>query len=142
VLLGGSATWQPSRLVATLVNQAAKKEIPAASSVAGALATALSCEQIGRTLADGAIDIPFLNCDAACMSSRCEEALDTMWARARNAAVGKAAVHFAASGSATIDDTAHPVGFTGSWLGDVSLGADAIRVSGTANGESPDAEPR
>lgn len=142
VLFGGSATWQPSRLIGTVVNQAAKKEIASATSVSDALAKSLSCEQIGRTLADAAIDLPFLNCDAACMSSRCEEALDTMWGRARNAAVGKAAVHFAASGNATVDDTAHPVGFTGSWLGDVSLGADAIRVGGTAKGESPDAEPR
>jgi hypothetical protein len=142
VLFGATATWQPSRLAATLANAAAKKEFPQATSVPNALAAALSCKQLGQNLAGDALDIPILNCNAACLASRCEEALETMWARARNASLGRVPLHIAASGSATIDESAHPVGFVGSWVGDVSLGADAIRVSGAATGMSPGAEPR
>jgi hypothetical protein len=142
VLFGATATWQPSRLGATLAYAAAKKEFPAATSVPNALAEALSCKQMGQALAADVSDALALNCDAACLASRCEEALEAMWARARNASTGRAALHIAATGSAKVDDDAHPVGFAGSWVGDVSLGASAIRVGGAARGVSPGAEPR
>lgn len=142
VLFGGAATWQPSRLAATLASAAAADEFPSATSASNALSLALSCEQIGKTLAGDAAAIPALNCDAACLSSRCEDALDVMWTRAKNAVTGKAALHIAASGHAAIDESAHPVGFVGTWVGDVSLGAAAIRVSGPAKSATPGAEPR
>ena len=142
VLFGATAAWQPSYLAATLAEAVATKEVTSASSVPEALAKTISCTNIGAALARDASDVPFLSCDSSCITERCQDALTAMWKLARGAATGRAAVHVTASGGATIDDTAHPVGFTGSWVGDASLGAGATGLTGSAKGAAAAAEPR
>ncbi|HEX4339628.1 MAG TPA: hypothetical protein VH062_27160 [Polyangiaceae bacterium] len=137
VLFGASAVWQPSHVAGALAALAAAREVRASTGVVDALSKTLSCADIGSALARDAADVPFLSCDAACLASRCETALTAMWKKALATAATRVALHVAASGSASIDDSAHPVGFSGSWVGDVSLGGVATQVTGSANGQSP-----
>jgi hypothetical protein len=143
VLFGGSASWQPSRLAAVVAQGAATREVDSAGSVPEALATVISCADIASALAHEAAEVPFLSCDADCLSSRCESALASMWNKARNAVLGRATVHVAASGTATVvDDTAHPTGFSGSWVGDGDFGSGTTTLRGSANGADSSGEPR
>ncbi|HEX3593822.1 MAG TPA: hypothetical protein VHU80_01935 [Polyangiaceae bacterium] len=142
VLFGATASWQPSYLAAALAANAAAKEVTAATSVSDALSKTLTCKDIGTELGRDAADVPFLSCDTSCLASRCESALGAMWKKAQAAAIGHAAVHIAASGSASIDDSAHPVGFMGTWVGDASLGGAATHLTGSANGGPAAAKPR
>jgi hypothetical protein len=142
VLFGGTAFWQPSHLAAALAETAATKEITGVTSVPTALGKVISCKDIGTALARDAGDVPFLSCDASCLSSRCETALGAMWQKAEAAVAARAAVHIAASGSATVDDTAHPLDFSGTWVGDASLGTGATHLTGGAKGETPSTTAR
>jgi hypothetical protein len=139
LLFGATGWWQPSKLAATLAESAAKKEVSSATSVSSALSRLLSCKDVGVSLADNDVQV---SCDADCMTSRCEDALDAMWNRAAGTALTRALVHVTASGSANIDDNARPVGFSGSWVGDASLGGVATRVSGAASSSTKPAGTR
>jgi hypothetical protein len=142
VLFGATASWQPSRLAAAVALAAAVKEVKAASTVPDALASVVSCDDIGDALAHDAAEVPLLSCDSDCLSTRCRSALTSMWKKARDAVVTRAAVHIAASGTASIDDTAHPTGFTGSWVGDGSFGSGTTSLGGSANGASASQTPQ
>jgi hypothetical protein len=65
-----------------------------------------------------------------------------MWKKARDAVLARATVHIAASGTATVDDTAHPTGFSGTWVGDGAFGAGTTTLGGSANGSASSDPPR
>lgn len=142
VLFGGSGSWQPSRLAAALAQATATKEVPSASSVPDALASVLSCDDVAAAIAQDAAEALILACDASCLSSRCESALTSMWTKARNAVVTRGAVHIAVSGTASIDDTAHPTGVSGSWVGDGSFGSGSTGLTGSAGGATAAPAPQ
>ncbi len=142
VLFGGSGSWQPSRLAAAIAQATATKEVPSASSVPAALANVLSCDDVAAAIAQDAAEVLILACDAACLSSRCESALTSMWAKARDAVVTRGAVHIAVSGAASIDDTAHPNGVSGSWVGDASFGSGSTGLTGSVGGATAAPAPQ
>jgi hypothetical protein len=142
VLFGATASWEPSRLAAVVAQAAATQEVDSASDVADALASVISCDGIAAALAHDAAEVPFLSCDADCLSSRCESALASMWKKARDAVLTRATVHIAATGTAVVDDTAHPTGFSGTWVGDGSFGSGTTTLGGSANGAASSDPPR
>jgi len=142
VLFGAAASWQPSRLAAVVAQAAATKELHSASNVPEALADVISCDGIAVAISRDADDVPFLSCDAICLSSRCESALASMWKKARDAVLTRSPVHIAASGTATVDDTAHATGFTGTWVGDGAFGSGTTTLGGSANGAASSDPPR
>jgi hypothetical protein len=142
LLFGGSAWWKPSRLAAGLAFGQAKKQVRSADDVPSALSARISCGDVGALVAGDAPPSLFLDCNEACMASRCEQALEAMWTRAQQAAQDPVLVHLSATGSARIDDDARPTSFSGTWVGDASLGADVTRVTGPATGGDASASPR
>jgi hypothetical protein len=142
VLLGTTLYWMPSKLLTALALSPAQTEEPNATSVPDALAQALSCQSIAQALEQQS-SIPgavFSGCDATCAETLCDKALDTMWQRAETASAdvnAPAVLQVNASGQATVDDQARPAGFSGSWVGQLSVGSSSASIGGSA--ETPDA---
>jgi hypothetical protein len=133
VLFGGTASWAPLRLATALALGPAMAEVASAKTVAEALASTLSCDDVAATLV-GDATVAFGTCDASCVVSGCGRALAAMWEAARNGTADAARVDFAASASATLDDEAKPLRFAGRWVGTARLGPGPARVGGTALG--------
>jgi hypothetical protein len=147
VLLGTRLSFQPSRLLTALAEQAAIAEWPPAEGMPQALASALSCQQIAVALVAPGADPTTIypGCDVACVRALCEDALATIWQRARDASlsnpIGFSWVDITAAGDASVDELAHPTGFSGSWVGSLNVaaasGSIVVPLGGPALGFSP-----
>lgn len=138
VLFGGAATFQASSLAAELGEAVARKEVPTASTFAGALAESLSCADVARVLVGSTgTDFAYAGCGQACVAELCATALGAMWARARETTEAKSKLELSASGAVrALSDTATPLGFEGTWIGTTTVGGRQARVSGGASGTS------
>ncbi|EYF00695.1 hypothetical protein [Chondromyces apiculatus] len=127
--LDGRMYWIPSRYVGAAAREGALATLPPEASMAEALSAAADCEGLAATLGG------FSGCDQTCMLSLCTSALDARWttgieASASTSLTGTVAV--AASGAATIDQEATPVGWGAAWLGKISDGDTEATVQGQA----------
>jgi hypothetical protein len=142
VLLGTKLGFQPSRLLTALAEPAALAEVPTATSLPQALANTLSCKEIALALvAPGPNPTEiYAGCNVACVRALCEDALVALWQRARDVSlaqpIGSSWVDVTAAGDATVDDMARPTGFSGSWVGSLSIatenGPAVVPLSGPA----------
>jgi hypothetical protein len=129
--LVGDLFWIPSRFVGAAAWQGASAELPGAGSMGEALAEAAQCQALGAALGG------YPGCDAACLGDLCAAALGERWQMALDASalaglVGGIAV--SASGAATVDEDASPIGWSAAWLGVLSDGeGDPVTVQGEAS---------
>jgi hypothetical protein len=140
VVFGTRLYWTPSLLLTALALDAARTAVPGTTTVADALAEQLSCPDVGTLLSEAgaAPGVAFEGCDTACVTELCTSAVAILWERARNASqTGAASLHVALTGKAAINDSAQPIGFTGSWVGSLQAGATSASVSGPAVGSVP-----
>ena len=125
--LGGALFMLPSRYIGATVAEAALASSMNAETVKDALAKLVGCGDLGLVGAP--------SCNAECVESLCEGALETLWQRARDAsATGNtsAVIPLKASGQALFDNDAVLTGFDGSWLGHVQCASVVAKVSGKA----------
>ena len=134
LMLGGTLPWVPSRYLGSVAANGAAATMPASTSVAAELASSAQCNALGSALGDIA------GCDATCLANACAAAIAARWElglRASTTAGILGEIAITASGAATVDDTAAPQGFTGSWLGAVSAGTTSASVQGSATADVP-----
>jgi hypothetical protein len=134
ILFGGTVSLKASEFAAGLALAGARAAGVTASSVPSALSTTLSCSSVAAALVNPATSVAFGTCDAACVASTCERALATMWTRAAATADDSATLSISATGAATVDDGAHPAGFTGTWVGTLTVPGAIAQLSGSALG--------
>ena len=138
VALSGKLYWLPSRYVGAATFAGASVELPQATTVSEALATAARCDVLGELL--GAVG----SCDTACVAALCETALATRWqgALAASGAAGLVGeLSITAGGPAQVGDAADPIAFSGEWLGQVTVGASVAGVDGEASAVDADPGP-
>ncbi len=124
--LGGSLYWLPSRYMGAAVTQKTLQSVPEAATMADVLSTLAACDILGQTL--GGFD----TCDATCLTGLCHEALADRWndavdASAYSGSIGH--INIAAAVSTSVDNTAVPTAFQGSWLGSISDGNLVAKIS-------------
>jgi hypothetical protein len=140
VLLGTRLSFHPSRLLAALAESAAIADVPTAASAPQALATQLGCKQVAVALvAPGPEPTEiYPDCDVTCVRALCEQALVTIWQRARDVSlanpVGLSSVDITAAGDASVDDLARPTGFFGSWVGSLNVATESDSVTAPVGG--------
>jgi hypothetical protein len=135
VLFGGAPKWPLSRLAASLALSPAQAQAKSATTVAGALAQVLSCDDVATLLTRSTGGTAYSDCGSACIRSLCERALDLMWTRAAYTPDDPTLVEFAAMATASVSDDAHPSTFAGTWVGSVRIGDDTDKIGGTAQGK-------
>lgn len=124
--LGGSLFWLPSRYMGAVLTQKTLQNAPEATTMADVLSTLAACDVLGQTL--GGFD----TCDATCFASLCHEALADRWANAIDASAYSGSlgtINVAAAVSTSVDNTAVPTSFQGSWLGSISDGNLVAKIS-------------
>lgn len=124
--LGGSLYWLPSRYFGGVIARGALQDAPEGTTMADMLSSLAACDVLGQTL--GGFD----TCDGACLAGLCHEALVSLWENAIDASalsgnIGH--INIAAAVTASVDDTAVPVAFQGSWLGSISDGNLVAKIS-------------
>jgi hypothetical protein len=137
LVMGGTLRFQATRWVSALADAPASVEYPEAMTAAEALALAASCEDLGAelaTLGDGQI---YPDCAMSCAVNLCESALVKVWTRTQNAGTELSRLSVAVTGTAHVDDEAHPISLDGSWLGTLGDGY-ASAIGGDAAGSLPD----
>jgi hypothetical protein len=135
VLFGGEPKWPLARTAAAMALEPARARIPDALTVPDALASAVSCADLGTLLtADSTTAVAYSDCAAACMQKLCEGALGLMWTRATYTPEDPTLVDLAATASATVGDDAKPSAFRGTWVGSLRVGATTDKIGGPATG--------
>lgn len=134
VLISASLEWEPSRFAGAAALGPALQDVPAASSVADALALAGDCSALASAL--GA----FGSCDIACVRHLCSASIEARFGAALGASqevgmLGEIIVKAAAS--ATISDAAEPITLVGTWVGDFTDGVSSAKVSGALTAAPP-----
>lgn len=136
VLLGTKLYFVPSRLLGAGALPIAQSALPGATSVAEALAAELSCQQVAATVvgAGGSPVLAYPGCDEPCIAALCEQALETIWLRARDASANAAddvgSLQLSATGTASVDTLARPQSLSGTWVGTLAVGAKSTSVGG------------
>jgi hypothetical protein len=67
----------------------------------------------------------------------CEQALDILWTRARNASaavLNRALLELSATTNVELDEQARPVGVQGTWVGTVEVRDTTVSLGGTTTG--------
>jgi hypothetical protein len=124
--LGGGLYWLPSRYIGAVMTQKALQLMPDATTMADVLSALAACDVLGQTL--GGFD----TCDASCLAGLCHEALADRWEHALDASAyadGIGRINIAAAVTTTVDNTAVPTSFQGSWLGSISDGFQVAKIS-------------
>ncbi len=141
VALGATLRWSPSQLVTGLAEAQASSETPTAENLQQAFESLLDCEVLASTLFgeddQGALALP--ECNAACGENLCQRALLELSERAREASEETQMLQLSATGSALVDDEAHPVSFAGSWRGTFPEG-ESSAVGGLISGTQPEGD--
>jgi hypothetical protein len=138
VLLGTTFFFIPSRVLAALATPPAIAAEPGASNVPEALSLAVDCASVATALTQNGDVYP--GCDAACTEKLCTAGLASLWETAANASLetgAMALLSVAATGAASVDDNAAPLGFSGTWLGALAVGIDSLPLSGPATAAKP-----
>jgi hypothetical protein len=140
LLIGTTLGFIPSRLVTALAAAPASAEFPQATSVAAALAQSVDCSLVAQTLlAHGAIagSTAYTGCDQACTETACQNAVAALWQNASNSSgSASASLSFTGTGAAVVGDDASIASVSGSWIGELELGADTSAASGALNASS------
>jgi hypothetical protein len=117
-----------------LAEAPAELEFSDALSVEAALAESVDCSQVSQVLlASG--EVPgkslYASCDAACALLACVGAVGNLWANARDASsADNATLSITASGATQVGDTAEVTRLSGTWLGELVIGAQTALASG------------
>jgi hypothetical protein len=137
LVMGGTLRFQATRWVTALADGPASAEYPDVKTAAEALALIANCEDLGAELAMLGGGEVVAGCPTACAINLCESALLAVWTRTQNAGTELSRLSVAVTGSADVDDEAHPISLDGSWLG--TLGDNyASAIGGEAQGTLPD----
>jgi hypothetical protein len=124
--LGGRLYWLPSRYVGAVMTQKTLQNVPEAATMADVFSKLAACDILGQTL--GGFD----TCDATCLAGLCHEALADRWGNAIDASAYSGSIghiNIAAAVSTSVDNTAVPTSFQGSWLGSISDGNLVAKIS-------------
>ena len=127
VHLGGTLFLMPSRYLGAAITSAALAQNPDKKLVSEVLGQIVQCDKLALT--------GFAECNNECITKLCKAGLELEWQQALDASVNaslKAQIPLNASGAATFGDSAALTGFTGTWLGQLSSGKIAVKVSGPA----------
>lgn len=140
LLLGTELSWVPSRLVTALAAGPALLEYPGTTRVEEALAASVDCQLVSNVLLSygtSSGSALYTGCDASCGSSTCELALSSIWKRATLASgTNVASLTVTATGSTQVGDAAEISVLDGSWVGQLSDGANQSTVSGALSARS------
>ncbi|HSU41847.1 MAG TPA: hypothetical protein VLJ38_19845, partial [Polyangiaceae bacterium] len=139
VLIGMSMSVSPAEYLYGAARGPALDEVPAANSVAAALAAAVSCTDVAAALvAHGqSKSNSTKGCDASCTEQLCVNALHTLMDAATASDAGPSTLDIALTASGSVGDDAELTGFSGNWLGRWSLPGGSANVSGPASGAAP-----
>ena len=95
---------------------------------------------VARTLVASALvkngmqpGVAFGACNSACVEDLCRSGLNTLWETARDASAKMAmsgSLALSAAGKAGIDDYAHPVSLSGTWIGTLAANSEASEIQG------------
>jgi hypothetical protein len=141
VLIGTSFSFSAPALLVALAKQPAIAEVPASSSVAGALATLAPCSQIADVLVEyGQADgVSYTgcgancSCDLECTLALCEAGITSLVQRFADLdATQTSSIEIAATGRAVVGTNAELEGLSdGSWVGNLDVGSSAAQLSGS-----------
>jgi hypothetical protein len=111
-------------------------DVPAARTVAEAIAAQVDCAGLGAALAGSGTS--FGQCNAACTADACKAAITSRWATAAttsNGADDRTEIRLTASARADVGDFAEPLHFSGAWVGQVTAPTGSFAMKGPASGE-------
>ncbi|HWZ87402.1 MAG TPA: hypothetical protein VNW92_01095, partial [Polyangiaceae bacterium] len=140
LLLGSELSWVPSRLATALAAVPAALEFPHAVSVEAALSLSVDCALVGKTLvAHGTVvgSAAYTGCDESCSVSTCQAAVSELWKEASNSSGNtSASLTVTGTGAAQVGDDASIVSLSGSWVGQLQIGADSAPASGALSAKA------
>lgn len=134
VLIGTGFAFSAPALLIALAEEPAIAEVPASTSVAGALAALTPCEELAAVLVEyGQADgVSYTGCDVECTRALCEAGIGALVDRfARLDPDATSSIEIAATGHAAVGDDAELAGLDGSWVGNLDVGSSAAQLTGS-----------
>ncbi|HTA94107.1 MAG TPA: hypothetical protein VK745_31225 [Polyangiaceae bacterium] len=134
LLLGTQLSWLPSRLLTALAVAPALLEVPQALSVESALSDSADCALVAQTLiAHGTTpgSTAYAGCNESCVLDACNAAIAALWQNASDASGNvSATLSVTGTGAAVVGDDASVTSLSGSWVGQLQVGADTAPAAG------------
>ena len=131
----GTDVYVVASMFATALGEAsAVADSGKATTAAEALDEAVDCASLAATLvaAGNQPDLAYTTCDAACLETFCQKALQVIWLRGSGATgLDPARLIVTATGHAHVGDSAEIAGMSGSWLGELRGPSGAPMTGGT-----------
>jgi hypothetical protein len=139
IIIGGSVTWLPSRLIAAAGDVGAGLLL-GDSDALSALANIVGCDELASDL-ESTYPLP-ATCDANCIQDACTAGLAALWNAAKmksSSTFDTVQLSFTVSGTANVNSQAIVVAFDASWLGTQTYGGEewAVKGDAVAGGEAP-----
>jgi hypothetical protein len=135
LLFASTLYWLPSQLLTELAARLLAEQSPGMTPVA-ALAQRFDCPALSEVLAasDALSDV---GCEQSCAELLCEEAVEVLWKRVRNASatvLHSALLKLTGTTSVTLNGDAEPDSVDGTWIGTVAIRDTTVSVRGHTHG--------
>jgi hypothetical protein len=139
VFFGSTLELDPSLLLMGGALAPARTEVDGSETIAGALASLLSCDAVSTELVarGSSASALYAGCDLGCARALCESALEVLVTELEEQDEPSASLEIAAGAAATVGPEAELVGLEGTWVGSLLNDGVETAVGGAVLAPAP-----